>query len=186
MRHFITAVLASLPIFSGVGCGVFKTAGQQALEGAIGYVNETVIPDLEEKAKEIGASALDSAKAYADRKIQEKEEAEKAAINATLATLAKPDPDTGVVQPRTWRDFDADNDGALNPAELFKIEAFVLKNAMGREDFGTIAKSTTASVGTLALLWGGSKLVRRRRNGKREPPPDPTQPVTTPSGAPNG
>ncbi len=171
-------VLLILPIFSGVGCAAFKTAGQQAMEGALGYINESVVPALKDEAKKALSTGLAVIEAKVDAKIAEKERDVLADLDAELEQVAEKDPDTGVAIAKTWRDFDSDRDGNLQPGEYAKAKFYIGKKALASGDFGLMGDAAKGGAGGIAVLAAAEFMRRRRRNGKKNgsKPPDPAAP----------
>lgn len=154
------------------------------------------------------AALMDEAKAYALEEIQKAVPKIQAAIeaklaeakgkkmlelDAQLAQLKVVDPETGEADPasvKTWKSFDANNDGDLNEIELARAGAWVTKELagrvatgkMGKEQAGNIGKGVAATLATLLLIGLG----KRGATGlaAKFSSPAPGNPPTVPPAAP--
>jgi len=197
MRQWAVWLLVILPIFSsGVGCSTqLRGYARDILDEGKTYFHTELVPGLKKEmggladaAKDAAVNAgkdllkdgIETAKTYVDEKLAEKEKKELHAIDEQLAKLAEPDPDTGVLMSKTWRDFDADKDGHLSPGELAALNFYVGKKAYGRDDFMTIMKATGASSLVLGGIFGAGKL-RKKKPPEAVAGPAPPGPSTPPA-----
>lgn len=173
------------------GCtGFAKGAGGDAMEGLWEKGKELVkseiaaaVPALEEKLL-----------AVAEKKIAEREAKDLATIDAQLVLLATVDPITGMSTAKTSRDFDADHDGHLSPAEQLRVGAFITTEGWKRVQAGTMTKETflgmekTTGVSLASLLGGTAAtaaIMRRRKDSATvaKPAGDPPKPSPAPPAA---
>jgi len=199
-----TILLLILPIFSsGIGCSTqLKGYARDILEEGKSYFHDELVPGLKaemgglaDAAKDAAVNAgkdllnegLDKAKDYVDQKLEEKEQEELAKIDEQLLKLAEPDPETGVLVSKTWRDFDSDRDEHLSPGELAALNLYVGKKAWGRDDMATILKAVGGSSLVLGGIYGAGKLRKKKpplANGPAGPaPPGPSIPPAAPVAA---
>lgn len=198
---FLVGVLT--PLIFNTGCaGALKGYARDVLEEGQTFFHQELVPSLKEEmggladaakdaavnaGKDLLAKGIDQAKDYVDTKLKEKEAKELKLIDEQLAKLAEPDPETGILTAKTWQDFDGDRDGHMNPGELAALNLYVGKKAFGRDDFMTIVKAVGGSSLVLGGIWGGGKLVKRKRPPNGQPvgpaPPGPAPPGGTPVAA---
>jgi len=139
------AILLILLAFGGFFSGCTVAQRKEILEEAKAYAVE--------QAKIIANSAIEKANAKAD----EVEVKQLAALDQQLAAFKVSDPETGVETSKTWKDFDADKSGHLEPFELAKITSFVTTQTAKKVATGEIDKNTAGQTGkstgtTLSVL----------------------------------
>jgi hypothetical protein len=198
---FLLGVL--IPLIFNTGCaGALKGYARDVLDEGKTWFHEDLVPGLKEEmggladaAKDAAIDAgkglindgIEQAKEYVDKKLAEKEKAELAKIDEQLAKIAEPDPDTGVMMAKTWRDFDSDRDDHLSPGELAALNLYVGKKAWGRDDMATILKAVGGSSLVLGGIYGAGKLRKKKPIQNTEaapsPPAAPPPPATAPVAA---
>jgi hypothetical protein len=146
----ILTLLGSITFFS-YGCTVAqrKELLMEAGEAAVAV------------AKAEGEKILKNVLEELMRKAAEKEKEQLAILDAQLAKVAKPDSETGVLQAKTWKDFDADKDTHLSPTELASLTAYVAKESGPKSDQ---TKTTAGAAAILAALWAAAKAAQAAKN----------------------
>ncbi len=125
--------------------------------------------------------------AWVDAKLLEKEKANLADLDKKLAEIAAIDPASGAKITLTWKNFDADQNGSLDLAELGKASAYMTtrvaeKVAKGEMTTSDAKKYATGGAGTLALL-AAIALYNRYVKSKQTPPgTSPSAPGATIAG----
>ena len=166
-RNRMMVLLLLLSTSFKYGCTVAqrKELLSEALDGAKKYITEKVIPEVREKAAAVVEAKLKEAE---DKKLLE--------LDETLKTLGTIDPDTGMVESKTWKDFDGDRDGELSATELAKVGLYIVKRTAQKVASGEMSKdeaSRTVKTGgiTLAALLAillGKRGVDKIRGKKPE------------------
>lgn len=139
------AILTILLAFGGFFSGCTVAQRKEILEEAKLYAVE--------QAKIIANSAIEKANAKAD----EVEAKQLAALDQQLAAFKVGDPETGVEISKTWKDFDVDKSGHLEPLELAKVTSFVTAQTARKVATGEIDKNAAGQTGkstgtTLSIL----------------------------------
>lgn len=187
MRCLVMAALIVIGGFFNQGClgdagGALAKGG---LDGAKAWLEEKLAaawPSLEAKLI-----------AVAEAKLAEKEAKVNADFDAHLLKVAPPDPATGGKLAKTWKDFDVDKSGHLEPTEVAKITAYILAEgrkrvsdgSMSEEEWSATAKGVTAGSPIALAVGGGWWWLKRRKKAleeKKDPaaagdPPKPPQPA---------
>lgn len=158
-------LLLLLSTFFNYGCTATQRRAivEEAVNNAKNYVTTTVIPEM-----------LDKAGALVDEKLKAAELKKLNQLDEQLKPLGKIDPDTGMVDSKTWRDFDADRSGDLSPGELAKVQFYVLKRTVAKvvagelapDEAGRIAKDVGITLTALLALFAGKRGVDKLRNKK--------------------
>ena len=151
-----TILLVSGGFFSG--CTVQQR--KEILEEAKLYAFEQG-KILLEQAKEQGKVIAIQAVEKIQKKADEEEAKQFAALDQQLTAFKVVDQETQIEISKTWRDFDADKSGHLEPIELGKVTAYITtqtakKIATGEIDkntAGQTGKSTGATISVLLALY---------------------------------
>ncbi len=139
------AILLTLLTFGGFFSGCTVAQRKEILEEAKLYAVE--------QARIIANSAIEKANAKAN----EIETGQLAALDQQLTAFKVSDPETGVETSKTWKDFDVDKSGHLEPLELAKVTSFVTSQTARKIATGEIDKNTAGQTGkstgtTLSVL----------------------------------
>jgi hypothetical protein len=178
--------------FSG-GCSL-KGVAAEAAEGGYEKLKELIknevsgaLPGLEAKLE-----------AIAEKKLAEQEAKGFAIFDAELAKVAPPDPVTGGKTAKTWKDFDVDKNGHLEPLEVGRISAYVLlegkkrfdEGAITKEEWSETQKNTAKGGGILGAVAIGAFALKKRKEARDKaakasasagPDPKPPAPATVPA-----
>jgi hypothetical protein len=199
-KAFVLVAAVVIGGFFNVGCrGLIKDRAGDAMEGLLERGKEwvkaevaTALPKIEEKLE-----------AIAEKKLLEQEEKYNAAFDVHLAKVAPDDPVTGGKAAKTWKDFDIDKSGHLEPLEVGRVTAYILTEGPKRVAEGKISaeewsdtQKNVAKGGTAAAAIATAALYVRNRRKKKEaqgktevaaagPEPKPPGPAS-PSPAPAG
>lgn len=190
LRSLVIVLAMVVGGFFESGCtGFVKEKAGEFLEGTKDWIRaeiSTALPKLEDKLTEM-----------VEKKLQEQELKGFNIFDVELAKVAPPDPVTGGKVAKTWKDFDIDKNGHLEPLEVGRISAYVLIEGKKRFDEGTITKeewsdaqkNTAKGGGILGAVALGAYALKKRkdaRNNAPKPPvaagPDPKTP--SPAAAP--
>ncbi len=188
MKRWQSCLVALVAIAGGFfeqGCAVRGMAGEAALaaleKGKEWVKNEVAAaaPALEEKLL-----------AAAEKKLAEQEQKSLASIDAQLVPLGILDMATGVVVTKTWKDFDADHNGHLEPGESLRVAAYITTEGwkkvqagqMDKSTFIGMEKNTGIAVTALGAVQAGMIGIQARRRKRQAAA---TAPAPTPAaGAP--
>jgi hypothetical protein len=131
------------------------------------YVVENVLPE----ARKAAAEAI-------EKKAKEEQVKRLAELDQSLTIVKKTDPETGIESSYTWKDFDSDKDGSLNPPELIKASTLISTYLMKKVASGEISKDEAlrtgkaagTSIGALGLIFAGLAVAKRLKPAPKNPP----------------
>jgi len=157
LKKAAVPILLALLTFFNYGC----TAGQrkELLDEAMGAGKEYLVSQL----PKIGELVTNKILPLVEAKLKEAEQKKLAELDIELSQFAQKDSITGVENKATWKIFDKDNSGSLEPAELASVTQFVAVELAKRVAKGEIDASTAGQTGksvglSIAALLGLSVL----------------------------
>ncbi len=195
-RRFVTIAFVAIVVcgsFLNQGC--LRDAGGQLVEGGLQAGKEWALKALENSLPTIEAKLT----ALVEAKLAEQAAKYNAEFDVQLAKVAPDDPVTGGKAAKTWKDFDVDKTGILEPLEIGRIAAYIQAEGSKRVSEGKMSKEeysdtlqTTGKIGIPAAAVGTALWYVRNRKKKKEaqaastaaagPDPKPPTPAAVTAG----
>lgn len=175
----VGTLILALASLSGVGCSSLIRSSLDEAQAVLVEKGRAIIEQAKAKGAEILAQAEAKAAAVAEVKYRAFIERQYAGFDAVLAQVGPADPVTGAT--RTWKDFDLDKSGELEPGELAKMQGHVALETSKRVLSGTMTKEEAIGLNgdmakgavPVAAAWAAMEALRRRRKGQPDKPPAP-------------